>query len=180
MSKRWWVIQAVILLATMSLLSRSLAAQKNRSEPIKLFIFTAANVGGFADTDQKQRSDSVEDLRKLLGKNALVQLVFQQSAADITLEVLGRGREENGSSTSRPGYGGTVFTSNDTQPVVRVAIHAGSYSTEIDGYAASNQLFRVWTIAANNAAHDVEKWIKANYQNLMNRRFSQDGALAAR
>jgi hypothetical protein len=94
MNMKLWT-QVVILLA-MGLFTGSLAAQKNQKEPIRVFIFTAANVEGFADADQKQRSDSVEDLRKVLGKNALVQLVSQQGAADIALEVLGRGREENG------------------------------------------------------------------------------------
>ena len=176
MSKRWQT--AVVILFAVGLFAGPLAAQKkNQKDPIKIFIFTSASIEGFTDADQKHRNDSVKDLREALARNALVELVSQQGAADITLEVLGRGREENGSSTSRPGFfGGTVHTSNDTRPVVRVAIHAGSYSTEIVGVAPSDQ-WALWHVAARYAARDVEKWIKANYPNLLNRRFSQDGSV---
>ena len=104
-------------------------AEKKTAEPIKVFIFTAANEGGFVDAGQKQRTDSIEDLKKALDKKDMVQIVAQSEGADITLEVLGRGGEETGSATTARGSYGTWNTSKDTVATVRVGLTAGTYST---------------------------------------------------
>jgi hypothetical protein len=44
------------------------APQKKSVDPIKVYIFTEANDGGFVDQDLKRRTDSVEDLKKALDK----------------------------------------------------------------------------------------------------------------
>src|SRR5579871_4113053 len=114
-----------LAIATMLLGITTVHAQKKSSEPIKVFIFTAANEGGFVDPAQKQRNDSVEDLKKALDKKDLVQIVTQKDDADLTLEVLGRGGEETGSSTTSRGPYGTWNTSKDTVATVRVGLMAG-------------------------------------------------------
>jgi hypothetical protein len=78
----------------------SMAAQKKSIEPVKVFVFTAENEGGFTDKSQKDRADAVEDLKKALDKTDLVQVVPQKQGADITLEVLSRGREDRGTTTT--------------------------------------------------------------------------------
>jgi hypothetical protein len=145
-------------------------AQNKSSEPIKVFIFTGANDGGFVDPDQRQRSDSVEDVKKALDKKNLIEIVGQREGADLTLEVLGRGGEETGTVTTRPGPFGTWNSSNDTVATVRVGLTAGTYTSLIEGYGGKGQIFSVWHTAANNAAKKIESWIKANHDNLIARR----------
>jgi hypothetical protein len=81
----------------------TLAGQK-QMEPIKVFVFSAADPEGFVDANSQQRHDSVEDLRKDLSKNSFIQIVSVQGTADVTLEVLGRGHEETGSTTDQPEF----------------------------------------------------------------------------
>ena len=145
------------------------ANQKGKLEPIKVFIFTATNKDGFVDADVKRRADSVEDLKKALEKNSLIQLVSERDAADVVLEVLGRGAQETGSATSTRDIYGQWHTNNDTVATVRVALTAGSYSTVLEGWN-NGSLTYVWRTAANNAAKHIENWIKANYGNIVSRR----------
>lgn len=144
-------------------------AEKKTAEPIRVFIFTAANEGGFVDAGQKQRTDSIEDLKEALEKKDVVQIVGQSEGADITLEVLGRGGEETGSATTARGSYGTWNTSKDTVATVRVGLTAGTYSTLIEGHN-DGRITNVWHTAANNAAKKIEKWIKDNHDNLIARR----------
>jgi hypothetical protein len=147
-----------------------IAAQKKSEEPIKVYVFTATNPGGFVDPDQKQRTDSVEDLKRALGKKDLVQVVDQKDSPDVTLEVLGRGDEETGTSsttTSRGYYGiwGST-TSKDTVAAVHVRLKAGNYSTLIEG-RNDGRITNVWWTAANNAAKQIQRWIKENHDRLI-------------
>jgi hypothetical protein len=145
------------------------AYQKGGLQPIRVYIFTAGNKDGFVDADTKRRTDSVEDLKKDLEKNSIVQLVSEKDGADLVLEVLGRGAQETGSATSTKDMYGQWHTNNDTVAIVRVGLIAGSYSTVIEG-RNDGRITNVWRTAANNAAKHIENWIKANYGNLISRR----------
>jgi hypothetical protein len=162
------LLLSLAIAATVSAASPAFAGKKT-AEPIKVFIFTAANEGGFVDPGQKQRIDSVEDLKKALEKKDLVQIVGQREGADITLEVLGRGGEETGSATTSRGPYGTWNTSKDTVATVRVGLRAGTYSTLVEGHN-DGRITNVWRTAANNAAKRIENWIKDNHDNLIARR----------
>ena len=152
-----------------SMMASSAWTQKKAAEPVKVFVFTAANAGGFVDPGQKQRSDSVEDLKKALEKKDFIQFVNQKEGADMTLEVLGRGGEETGSVTTSRGPFGTWNSSRDTVATVRVGLTAGTYTALVEGYN-DGRLTNVWRTAANNAAKKIENWIKDNHDRLIAQR----------
>jgi hypothetical protein len=147
-------------------------AQKKSAEPIKVFTFTAANEGGFVDADQKQRTDSVGDLKKALQrKKDLIQLVSEKESADVTLEVLGRGYVGTGSSTTTTtkGYYGVwnSTTEEDSLPTVHVGLKAGEYVTIVNGRVDSEMQLAPWRGAAVDAAFKIENQIKDNHDRLM-------------
>jgi hypothetical protein len=158
-----------LAIAVMASAASPVYAQKKSADPIKVFIFTAPNEGGFADPDQKQRTDSVEDLKKALDKKDVIQIVAQKEGADVTLEVLGRGGEETGSATTSRGPYGTWNTSKDTVATVRVGLTAGTYATLVEGHN-DGRITNVWRTAANNAAKKIENWIKDNHDRLIAQR----------
>jgi hypothetical protein len=158
-----------LAIATIVVSPASIFAQQRSAEPIKVFVFTAPNEGGFVDSVQKLRTDSVEDLKKTLDKKDLVEIVSQKEGADMTLEVLGRGGEETGSATTSRGAYGTWNTSKDTVATVRVGLTAGTYATLIEGHN-DGRITNVWRTAANNAAKKIENWIKDNHDRLIAQR----------
>jgi hypothetical protein len=143
---------------------------------VRVYVFTAADPGGFVDANSKQRTDSVEDLKKDLSKDSAIQIIPDQATADVTLEVLGRGHEETGSTTSTLDYYGQWHTYPDTVRVVRVGLKAGAYTTLFEGTSSFAQRGLVgvsqglWRVAASGAAKDIENWIRANHDNLVSRR----------
>jgi len=143
--------------------------QKKVVEPIKVYIFTAQNSGGFTDEDYSQRIHSVHDLTNTLGKKKVIRLVHTESEADVSLEVLGRGYEETGSETTYQNPLGGLTTSNDAIAAVRVGLKAGIYSTMIVGTAPPGTI-RTWWFAAAVAANDIESWVKANHDRLIAQR----------
>lgn len=164
----------MILAVCLFVAGNTTTAQKKSTEPIKVFIFTAANEGGFVDTDQKQRSDSVEDLKKELTREKLVQIVPQRELADIALEVLGRAAAATGTTTTttRGAYGVQNSTSqNNTMLTVQVGLKAGNYSTIIEGVDPS--AFKMWRVAMGDAIRQINKWIKDNREKLIARRSQQ-------
>jgi hypothetical protein len=156
--------------------ARVFVTDSQKMDPIRVFVFTAADPGGFVDSNLKQRSDSVEDLKKDLSKNSVIQIVSQQAGADVTLEVLGRGDRETGGTSTFYGYDGQWHTYADTVRVVRVGLRAGTYTRLFEGTSSFAQRGLVgvsqglWRVAASGAAKGIENWIRANHDNLISRR----------
>jgi hypothetical protein len=175
------VLRLVCLIA---IAAAAFAGQKKQVEPIRVFVFTAQDASGFVDADSKQRTDSVEDLKKDLSRDSTIQLVSAQDSADVTLEVLGRGYEETGSATTTQDYG-EWHTYPDTVRVVRVGLRAGGYSTLFEGTSSFAQRGLIgvasglWKMAANNAAKSIEDWMKANHDTLLSIRQEVQSALTA-
>jgi hypothetical protein len=170
------VLMFALAIVMMAVMAPSGSAQKKSAEPVKVFVFTAANEGGFVDADQKQRRDSVGDLKKALDrKKDLIQIVTEKEAADVTLEVLGRGYIGTGNSTTTTtkGYYGVwnSTTSEDSVPTVHVGLKAGDYVTIIHGGGPDNQIqLAPWRGAAVDAAFKIEKWVKDNHDRLIAQR----------
>jgi hypothetical protein len=160
------------------------AGQKKQVEPIRVLVFTAQDASGFVDEDSRQRTDSVEDLKKDLSKDSTIQLVSAQDSSDVALEVLGRGYEETGSATTTQDYG-EWHTYPDTVRVVRVGLRAGGYSTLFEGTSSFGQRGLIgvasglWKMAANNAAKSIEDWIRANHDTLLSIRLEVQSTLTA-
>ena len=132
-------------------------------KPVKVYVFTATDPGGFIDADSKQRSDSVKDIvKQLRNKDREVALVDHAADADLILEVMGRGWEDNGStSVSRSQYGTTTAT-KDRGVTVYTRLAVGEYATGIKGYYYDELMIRPWTMAAASVANQVVRWIKDN------------------
>lgn len=162
---------AVLMLAVV--VPSAYAGQKKAVEPIRVFVFTAQNPGGFTDDDQKHRTDSVVDLQKAFDKK-VVEVVSSPDQADVKLEVLGRGYDETGTTTTTTsrGYYGVWNSSswNDTVPTVHVGLRAGAYGAMFWGSANPGQLGLAWRTAAKTAASQIEKWIKQNHDTLISKR----------
>ena len=169
----------LILIATIAL------GAQNQTESVRVYVFTATDPGGFVDADAKQRSDSVEDLKRDLSKDSAIQIISDQATADVTLEVLGRGHEETGSTTSTQDYYGQWHTYPDTVRVVRVGLKAGAYTTLFEGTSSFAQRGLVgvsqglWRVAASGAAKGIENWIRANHNTLLSKRSGVQSATIA-
>lgn len=109
------------------------------------------------------------------------------ATADVALEVLGRGHEETGSTTSTLDYYGQWHTYPDTVRVVRVGLKAGGYTTLFEGTSSFAQRGLVgvsqglWRVAASGAAKGIENWIRANHNTLLSKRSDvQTATIASR
>jgi hypothetical protein len=98
-----------------------------------------------------------------------MELVDKAELADVTLEVLGRGDEATGTATTNRVYGGWS-TTPDTAAVVRVGLRAGNYTALITGFSPPNSIILPWRGAAQSAAIQIVKWIKANHDTLIAKR----------
>jgi hypothetical protein len=175
---------ALIFVYLILIAAIALGAQ-NQTESVRVYVFTATDPGGFVDADAKQRSDSVEDLKRDLSKDSAIQIISGQATADVTLEVLGRGHEETGSTTSTQDYYGQWHTYPDTVRVVRVGLRAGAYTTLFEGTSSFAQRGLVgvsqglWRVAASGAAKGIENWIRANHTKLLSKRSDVQTATGA-
>jgi hypothetical protein len=127
--------------------------------------------GGFVtpDPNPKAKLDSVKDLKKNLVKK--VRLVDRQEDADVVLEVLARGGEATGDTTTNRDALGQVHSRQDSVALVRVALIVGDYTTEIDGRSFGPPSgLGAWNRAAIEVADQVDKWIKENQTKLLSNR----------
>ena len=143
------------------------SGQKAEMEP-RIAAMTAANDTGFVNPNEnqgdKQKSDSVGDLKKHLGND--VQLVDSATAADVVIEVRGRGGESTGDATTTHDVFG-AHTRADYSAAVHVQLRAGDYKMDIAGYAPPEARFGVWSYAAGRVANQVKQWIAANHDKLI-------------
>jgi len=114
------------------------------STPRRLRVFCEAKLEPmlFRNTEQKDVSDSLSDLRRALGKRRSLELVDRPDGADAVVQVLERGREP-----ARIGM-----------RKLRVRVVLGSESAELTGQD-SLASFNTWSGAANGAARQVETWL---------------------
>ena len=119
------------------------------SAPIPIHVFTQVDPSKDTDPGQRQRLQSVADLRKGLGKKKSFKVVDAREAAALVLEVLENSRNDTtGPQTTGPRQEGW--------PVVHVAIRFGDYSSEIKGSG------KRWTWAADAITDTVDQWVKEN------------------
>lgn len=148
-----------------------LAGGKNNTlQNINVFITTATNVSGFTDPEYQQRSDSVEDLKKRLGKK--IHLVSQRDGADVVIEVLSRSEEATGATTTKPTFWEDgVQTKPDMTKVLLVSLSAGDYKVTYKG-DSKGKGWGDWGFAADSVARAVESWIANNGAELLARRLA--------
>jgi hypothetical protein len=166
--KRINLLTALALLAAMICLSLSpLSAQKKEQQTaIRVFVFVASNSNGFSDPGQKDRNDSLEDLKKDLGKKLIV--TDRREDADVTVELVGRGYQ-NPQTVGKTARAFGDATGKNRVATVSVTIAAGDYSATIDGQN-DGRLTNVWRTAAGDTAKKIEAWVQDNREKLLSRR----------
>jgi hypothetical protein len=159
----------ILLLACTVFATPSLRAHDNNKGqlPIRIFVFTAAtNPSGFVDSNHKDLTDSVSDLRKDL--KSKFTLVDDRATADVSVEIVGRGYVPTGAlSTITHGFSST--TSPNSVAAVRATLSAGDYSTTIDGISDVSAYIPngTWRGAAWSLESQIDKWVRNNYEKLM-------------
>jgi hypothetical protein len=156
MKKRSVVVVLAMLLTASSLVF----AQKDKTEPFKVYVFTAE--AKYVDAESKARTDSVKDLCRVLGyKKKTVVLVEDRKSAEMTLEVLGRDIVPTGNMTTAwdPVLGETK-TTQDTGSTLWVKMTVGDYSTRIIGHGPG--LVAAYRVAAGEISEKIDRWIKDN------------------
>jgi hypothetical protein len=139
------------------------------ARPIKIYVFTAANAGGFTDQDFKLRMYVGAELRKEIEKKDAIQTVDTAEMADVTLNVLSCGKEVIGSHTGYvPPFGMETF--EDTADTLHLELRAGSYSMAIEGQEDGRITSNPWRTTAIVAAKTVENWVKENHDKLIAQR----------
>jgi hypothetical protein len=153
--------RAALAVLTMVLMAAApLFAQKDKTEPFRVYVFTAE--AKFIDADSKARADSVKDVRRHLeNKKKTVALVEDRRGADMTLEVLGRDLVPTGDMTTAldPVLGDTRTTQN-VAGTLWVRMTVGDYSTKIVGRGGG--FAGAWSVAADDISAKVDRWIKDN------------------
>jgi hypothetical protein len=150
----------------LAVLFSAVASQAQKS--IRVFVTTVApDAGGFVDPDAKQRTDSVKDVKGMLARK--LSVVDSADSADVIVAVVGRGGETTGSATSTTDNLGRVHTNPDVGATVHVVLKAGDFTEEIAGHCPPAGL-RPWSMAAFDAAFQIEKWTKANEAKLLSMR----------
>jgi hypothetical protein len=150
----------VVVLAMLLLASSLMLAQKDKTGPLRVYVFTAE--AKFIDADSKARADSVKDVRRHLeNKKKTVVLVEDRKSADMTLEVLGRNLVPTGDMTTAwdPVLGETK-TTQDNSATLWVKMTVGDYSTRIIGHGPA--FAAAWSVAADDISAKVDRWIKDN------------------
>ena len=126
--------RAALVVLTMVLMASSLLfAQKDKTEPFRVYVFTAE--AKYIDAESKARTDSVKDLCRFFeNKKKTMVLVEDRKSAEMTLEVLGRDLVPTGNMTTAwdPVLGETK-TTQDTGSTLWVKMTVGDYSTRIIG-----------------------------------------------
>jgi hypothetical protein len=171
------LLTALALLASMIYPRASQAAQKQKQQPqelIRVFVF-AADQTGFSDPGQslKNLKDSVGDLKHAFRSESKKEIVVveDREAADIVVEVIARGYEDAGSTTTltRGTLAGlSSTTSKNSVLAVRVTLTAGDYSTTLDG--TSDAGYPIWLNAAISAVKQIKSWVQDNRDKLLARR----------
>lgn len=153
------VLAAVVTLAT-----------EKKVVPVNVYVFTSQNQSGFTDEDQIGRDQTVKDLQKQLAKDSEIEIVSSEQSADVSLQV-------------------ALITVRDTGAVIRygqndhpqtvheivVGLTAGAYSSTFVGASSPTRtdlgrwyaIDGTWADAANDAAKQIEKWIKLNHDKLI-------------
>ncbi len=151
----------MLVVLTMALMAASqLVAQRDNSQPFRVYVFTAE--AKFIDADSKARADSVKDVRRhLQNKKKTVVLVEDRRGADLTLEVLGRDLVPTGDMTTAwdPVLGDTKTTQN-VAGTLWIKMTVGDYSTKIVGRGGA--FAGAWSVAADDISAKVDRWIKDN------------------
>ncbi len=150
----------LVVLATVLMAASPLFAQKDNSQPFRVYVFTAE--AKFVDADSKARADSVKDVRRhLQNKKKTVVLVEDRRGADMTLEVLGRDLVPTGDMTTAwdPVLGDTKTTQN-VAGTLWIKMTVGDYSTKIIGRGGA--FAGAWSVAADDVSAKVDRWIKDN------------------
>jgi hypothetical protein len=153
--------RAVLVVLTTVLMASSLAfAQKDKTGPFRVYVFTKE--AKFVDADSKARADSVKDVRRHLeNKKKTVAVVDERGGADMTLEVLGRDLVPTGDMTTAwdPVLGNTKTTQN-IAGTLWVKLTVGDYSTTVVGRGGA--FAGAWSVAADDISAKVDRWIKDN------------------
>jgi hypothetical protein len=150
----------LVVLATVLMAASPLLAQKDKTQPLKVYVFTAE--ARFIDAESKARADSVKDVRRHLeNKKKTVVLVDDRRSADMTLEVLGRNLVPTGDTTTAwDPVLGEVKTTQDSSSTLWVKMTVGDYSTRIIGHGPA--FAAAWSVAADDISAKVDRWIKDN------------------
>ena len=156
------LVVLIVCVGALAMSQRTNAEDKT----IRVYVFTAkAPEGTFTPIDQKDREDSVKDLKRwgLNGGSPPTITVDRAAEADILVEVLGRERE------------GDVTTK-----ALRVRMTAGDFTTELVGRhgragegAPLGKLAPdtgYWSDAAGDVARQIHDWLKANRELVLARR----------
>ncbi len=119
----------------------------------------------FEDQAQKDRIDTANDLKKILGsKKKTLRVVDTPAEAVVIIEVLGRAEQASADAKLERSALGQLEQNRYKAKVVRVKLSVGDYSTEIEGRYAEGPsvIYTTWAGAAVDAAGQIEKWIKTN------------------
>jgi hypothetical protein len=153
--------RAALVVLTMVLMASSLVfAQKDKTGPFRVYVFTAE--AKYIDAESKARTDSVKDLCRFFeNKKKTMVLVEDRKSAEMTLEVLGRDLVPTGSMTTAwdPVLGDTK-TTQDVAGTLWVRMTVGDYSTRIVGQGPA--FVGAYRVAAADVLAKLDRWIKDN------------------
>jgi len=135
--------------------------------PVPVAVIT--QTAQFEDQAQKDRLDSVKDLKQALGrKKKTLRLVENTEEAAVVIEVIARGEQTQDTKTLERGLSGRLEQRSDKDKVLRLKLTVAEYSTEIEGRHEDGEfvIATSWSTAAFDGADKIDKWIKTNRSKL--------------
>jgi hypothetical protein len=153
------LLQAIVMVL-LAFISTVRAAER----PLSVFVFTATTA--FMDTDAKQRTASVVDLRHALKDKKVFALATSRESADLLVEITGAGRAEADHHIAPLKYdeaplGAGRSNSGDGRCAVDLTVSGGDYIQHFTNTDAPSS-GRMCLGAASNLAGQLTTWTKDN------------------
>jgi hypothetical protein len=132
-----------------------------RPPDVRVYVFTAPSVSGFADQLLLDRQDAVKQLAAQIEKQKALTVVDDPDRADLQVEVVGALKKDMGRERTTPAIlGPGTNTRKVKDHALHAAIRVGDYKLEIEG------THRVEKQAVGAVADAVETWVKQNAEKL--------------
>src|SRR5215203_2896237 len=140
---------SVLSVLSVLLVAATLQSPDRSPTSVRVFVFTATDMGVERSADEKDRLAAVADMREALEHKKGITVVRTRDESNVQMEVMGREQREEPTGS----FGGKSITRmGDT--IIRLRVKSGDDESELKGMGQGT-----WSRAAKDGADRFMKWI---------------------
>jgi len=140
---------SVLSVLSVLLVAATLQSPDRSPTSVRVFVFTATDMGVERSADEKDRLAAVADMREALEHKKGITVVSTRDESNVQMEVMGREQREEPTGS----FGGKSITRmGDT--IIRLRVKSGDDESELKGMGQGT-----WSRAAKDGADRFMKWI---------------------